>query len=99
LLLVPLYVLIFGLRMRQAVGTSLIVVAVLAMPTLATHWALGHVDWSVAALFATGVLPASAAGTVLSRRVDGSALKQRFGWFLVIFGLIFSVVQLVGLIR
>jgi len=98
-LLVPLYVLVFGLCMRQAVGTSLIVVAVLAMPTLATHWALGHVDWAVAGSFATGVLPASAVGTALSRRVDPSALRQRFGWFLVVFGLIFGTVQLVSLIR
>jgi len=98
-LFVPLYVPVFGLHMRQAVGTSLIVVAVLAMPTLAIHWALGHVDWSVAGLFAAGVLPASAAGTVLSRRVDGSALRQRFGWFLVAFGLIFSAGQLVSLVR
>ena len=39
-LLVPLYVLVFGLRMRQAVGTSLVVISVLAVPTLATHRAL-----------------------------------------------------------
>jgi len=98
-LLVPLYVLVFGLRMRQAVGTSLVVVAVLAMPTLATHWALGHVDWSVAGLFAIGVLPASVAGTVVSRRVGGTALRQWFGWFLVIFGLLFSAVRLVSLLH
>lgn len=98
-LLVPLYVLVFGLRMRQAVGTSLVVVAVLAMPTLATHWALGHVDWSVAGLFAIGVLPASVAGTAVSRRVGGTALRQWFGWFLVIFGLLFSAVRLGSLLH
>ena len=41
-LLVPMYLLIFGLRMREAAGTSLLVIAALAVPTLATHWALGH---------------------------------------------------------
>ena len=48
-LLMPLYLLVFGLRMRQAVGTSLLVIAVLSVPTLITHAALGHVDWWVAA--------------------------------------------------
>ena len=43
-LLVPLYLLVFGLRMRQAVGTSLLVIVFLSFPTLATHWALGHVN-------------------------------------------------------
>src|SRR4051794_29856953 len=57
-LLMPLYLLVFGLRMRQAVGTSLLVIAVLSIPTLATHWALGHVDWAVAVAFTLGVLPA-----------------------------------------
>ena len=33
-LLVPLYLLVFGLRMRQAVGTSLLVIVFLAIPTL-----------------------------------------------------------------
>ena len=57
--LVPAYLLIFGLRMRQAVGTSLVVIAVLAAPTLAVHWALGHISWPVAGEFAAGLLPGS----------------------------------------
>jgi hypothetical protein len=40
-LIVPLYLLIFGLRMREAVGTSLLVIVVLAIPTLVTHWLPG----------------------------------------------------------
>ena len=32
-LIVPLYLLIFGLGMRQAVGTSLLLIIVLAIPT------------------------------------------------------------------
>ena len=44
-LLVPMYLLIFGLQMREAAGTSFLVIAALAVPTLATRWALGHVDW------------------------------------------------------
>jgi uncharacterized membrane protein YfcA len=70
-LLVPLYLLAFGLRMRQAVGTSLVVVAALAVPTLATHWALGHIDWRVAGAFAGGVIPASVVGGRLAHRFEG----------------------------
>ncbi|WP_198152932.1 sulfite exporter TauE/SafE family protein [Pseudofrankia sp. DC12] len=43
-LLVPMYLVVFGLDMRQAAGTSLLVIAGLTVPTLATHWGLGHVD-------------------------------------------------------
>ena len=59
-LLVPVCLLMFGVRMRQAVGTSLVVVAVLAVPTLAVHWALGHFNWRLAGEFAVGLLPGGA---------------------------------------
>ena len=93
-LLVPLYVLFFGLRMRPAVGTSLAVISVLAIPTLATHWALGHVDWAVAGLYGAGAVPASAVGSVLSRRVRGARRRRAFGWFLVVFGTLFTLDRL-----
>ena len=95
-LLVPLYLLVFGLRMRQAAGTSLVVVAALAVPTLAMHWALGHVDWALAWYFGAGMLPGSAVGSRLAQRVQGSKLRRSFGVFLVVFGLAFTAYRLVG---
>lgn len=93
-LLVPLYLLVFGLRMRQAVGTSLIVIAVLAVPTLVTHWALGHIDWAVAVPFAVGLVPAGMVGGRLAHRLHGPTVRRAFGWFLVGFGLLFTAYRL-----
>ena len=93
-LLMPLYLLVFGLRMRQAVGTSLLVIAVLSIPTLATHWALGHIDWSVAVAFAIGLVPASFAGAKLSSRLAGGMQRRAFGWFLIGFGTLFTIYRL-----
>lgn len=98
-LLMPLYLLVFGLRMRQAVGTSLLVIAMLSVPTLATHWALGHVDWGVAAWFAVGVLPTSVIGAQLAKRFTGSSLRKGFGWFLIAFGVFFTVYRVIQTIR
>ncbi len=89
-LLVPVYLLVFGLRMRQAVGTSLVVIAVLAMPTLAVHWALGHINWPLAGEFALGLLPGGVIGSRLAHRVQGPVLRKAFGWFLVAFGVFFT---------
>jgi Sulfite exporter TauE/SafE. len=94
-LLVPLYLLVFGLRKRAAVGTSLIVIAALSIPTLATHWALGHIDWTVAFAFAAGLLPGSVAGSNLAHRVTGPSLRRAFGWFLIGFGAFFTIYRLV----
>ncbi len=91
-LLMPMYLLVFGLRMRQAVGTSLLVVAVLSMPTLVTHWALGHIDWGVAAALLVGQLPGSVLGSQLAKRVTGVGVARRaFGRFLIGFGVVFTV--------
>ena len=95
-LLVPMYLLLFGLDMREAVGTSLLVIAVLAIPTLATHWALGHIDWSVAAAFALGAVPASAISARLAHQVTGATLRRAFGLSLIGFGLAFVIYRLVG---
>ncbi len=75
--------------MRQAVGTSLLVIAVLSIPTLAMHWALGHVDWTVAGALALGAMPASAVSARLAHKVTGTTLRHAFGWFLAASGAAF----------
>jgi uncharacterized membrane protein YfcA len=95
-LLMPLYLLVFGLRMRQAVGTSLLVIAVLSIPTLTTHWALGHIDWAVAIAFTVGLVPASLAGAHLSNHLAGGVQRRAFGFFLIGFGTLFTLYRLVS---
>ncbi len=94
-LLVPLYLLIFGLRMRQAVGTSLLVITFVAIPTLVTHWTLGHIDWTVALELAVGLIPASLIASRYAHRVEGPTLRRAFGVFLVLFGVAFTLYRLV----
>lgn len=84
-LLVPVFVLLAGLGMRQAAATSLLVAAVLSIPTLATHWALGHVDWTVAALFAVGLVPGTLIGTRVSRHLPAERTQRVFGVVLIAF--------------
>ena len=95
-LIVPLYLLIFGLRMREAVGTSLLVIVVLAIPTLVTHWALGHINWALAGEFALGQVPGSAAGGQFAHHVEGPVIRRAFGIFLVAFGLFFTIDRIVA---
>ena len=93
-LLVPLFVLVLGLTMPESAGTSLVVIAVLSIPTLATHWALGHIDWAVAAAFATGSIPGAAIGSLLTQRLPAAAMKRAFGLLLIAFAGYFIARQL-----
>jgi uncharacterized membrane protein YfcA len=95
-LLVPVYLLLFGLSIAEAAGTSLVVVAVLTVPTLVTHVALGHVDWGVALPFALGAIPAGAVSARLAGRISGEAVQRAFGWLLIVSGVGFAAYRLVG---
>jgi hypothetical protein len=88
-LLVPIFVLGLGLGATRAVGTSMLAVAALVVPTLAVHWSLGHVDWTVAAAFAAGAIPATALGARIGRRLPDAVARRTFGVALVAFAACF----------
>jgi uncharacterized membrane protein YfcA len=93
-LLVPLYVVVLGLTMPESAGTSLVVIATLSVPTLATHWGLGHIDWAVAGAFSIGAVPGTLIGTRLTGRVKSAQLRKAFGVLLLGFALYFLARQI-----
>jgi uncharacterized membrane protein YfcA len=93
-LLVPTYLLVFGLTMRQSVGTSLLVITAVAIPNLIVHWSLGHIDWPVALAFLAGAVPAGAASSHFAHRVEGPKVRRAFGWFLIAAGAGFVALRL-----
>lgn len=93
-LLVPLFVLVLGLTMPESAGTSLVVIAVLSVPTLATHWALGHIDWAVAGAFAAGAIPGAVLGSRTADRIPAEAMRRGFGVLLIGFAVFFVAHEL-----
>ena len=92
-LLVSLFVMVLGLTMPESAGTSLVVIAALSVPTLATHWALGHIDWPVAGAFALGSIPGAAVGSRLAQRLPADAMRRSFGVLLIVFAVYFVTRQ------
>jgi len=90
-LLVPLFVVAFGLTSAEAAGTSMVAVSALALPTLFTHMALGHIDWPVALAFGAGLVPGSSAGAALAPRLPAAVARRAFGWLLIGFAAWFLV--------
>ncbi len=95
-LLVPLFVVVLGLTMPESAGTSLVVIAVLSVPTLVTHWSLGHIDWTIAWAFALGAIPGAAAGSVIAQHIPAGAMRRSFGMMLVGFAAYFVARQLIA---
>jgi uncharacterized membrane protein YfcA len=94
IVLVPLFIVAFGFTAARAAGTSLVVAAALTVPTLATHWLLGNIDWSIAAAFALGMVPASFGAARLGMKLPDRVVRPVFGAIVLVFALYFVTVQL-----
>ncbi|WP_433380759.1 sulfite exporter TauE/SafE family protein [Streptosporangium sp. CA-115845] len=85
-LVVPALVLLGGMPMAAAVGTSLLVIAMKSLAGLAGYLSTVSIDWSLAAV----VTVAAAAGGLLGGRLAGhinpDRLRKAFGWFVLAMG-------------
>jgi uncharacterized membrane protein YfcA len=84
-LLVPLFLVLLGLPMHRATGTSLLIAATLTVPTLITHIAMGDIDWTTAGLLAVGLVPGALLGGVVGQHLPTRQHATAFGIFLVAF--------------
>ena len=82
-LVVPALVLLGGLPMELAVGTSLVVIAMKSLAGFAGF--IGHtsVDWTLGAAISGSAVIGSIAGSLLINRIPASHLRAVFGWFVV----------------
>lgn len=101
-MIVPALVLLAGLSMRLAVGTSLVVIALNSVTGFVKHFDLLQdrdlsMDWSVIALFIVVGTIASFAGKQLSGQISQQKLRQSFAYFLLVFGTFVLVKEGYGL--
>jgi hypothetical protein len=82
-LIVPALVLLSGLSIRDAVGTSLAVVTLKSMAGFAGYVGSVQIDYGMMCGFALVAITGSFAGALLSSRISGDRLKAVFGIFLV----------------
>lgn len=93
-LIVPLLRRGLSMTQKQAVGTSLFSVAILAIPALITQVALGNVDWSVAGGLVLGVIPGAGLGARMMLRASDTTAKVAFAVLLVLLGVWLGVNEL-----
>jgi len=93
-LIIPALVMLSKLPMKQAVGTSLLIIAAKSLIGFTGDLGNRTMDWTllltVTALAIAGIF----IGDKLSKRIDGNKLKTGFGWFVLVMGLYVIVQQL-----
>ncbi len=82
-LIVPALALFAGLAMPEAVGTSLLVIALQSFAGFAGH--AGHVqlDWMLTAVITGAAIVGGLAGARLARHVSPDALRRGFAWLVL----------------
>ena len=97
-LVVPALVLVLGMQMRTAVGTSLVVIAVNAATALAARFGSVTVDWSVVAPFAAAAVLASLGGARLAGRARPETLRRVFALVLAALAVAMAAGSLLALL-
>ncbi|RXK47630.1 sulfite exporter TauE/SafE family protein [Aquirufa rosea] len=93
-LIIPALVVLSKLPMKQAVGTSLLIIAMKSL--IGFTGDLGHqvIDWPLL-LTITGLAIAGIfVGDKFSKNVDSDKLKRGFGWFVLVMGVYILIQQL-----
>lgn len=83
-LIVPALVLLSGLSMKQAIGTSLGIVALKSFAGFAGYAGAVTIDYSLLGTFTAIAIIGSLIGSQLGNRIPDALLKRSFGGFLVL---------------
>jgi uncharacterized membrane protein YfcA len=93
-LIIPALVILSKLPMKQAVGTSLLIIGAKSLIGFTGDLSNYPMNWklllTVSALAIAGIF----IGDALSKKIDGDKLKKGFGWFVLVMGIYIIVKEL-----
>jgi len=95
-LIIPALVMLSKLPMKQAVGTSLLIIAAKSLIgfTGDVMENADKMDWTLLSIVTSLAVVGIFVGNQLSKKVDGAALKKGFGWFVLVMGIYIIVKEL-----
>lgn len=94
-LIVPALVLLVGMPMKKAVGTSLIIIAIKSLIGFLGDLGSGQaIDWGFLAMFTGVSLVGMFIGLYLTKFVPAGKLKTGFGWFVLVAGILIIAKEL-----
>ncbi len=77
--IVPALVLVSGMEVHRAIGTSLMVIALVSVSGVTSHlWTRGAIPWELSALFVAGGVGGLFVGQTIAGRLSGPLLQRVF---------------------
>ena len=82
-LILPALVLFAGVELKEAIGTSLAIIAFNSFAGLAGQLRYAHFDWGLTLAFLAAVLSGMFGGLALANHLSSRALRRSLGWSFV----------------
>jgi len=96
-LLVPALTVLLQQDIKEAFGTSLIVILFYALPGSIVHFLLGHIDLRLALFMIIGTIPGAFIGAKMTIKLPASFLKTLFGLFLIAVAVYFAYYEILAM--
>lgn len=93
-LIIPALVIFSKLPMKQAVGTSLLIIAAKSLIGFTGDLSNYAMDWKLLLTITALAIAGIFIGDSLSKKIDGNKLKKGFGWFVLVMGIYIIVKEL-----
>ena len=93
-LIIPALVLFSKLPMKQAVGTSLLIIAAKSLIGFTGDLSQYEMDWTLLGVVTALAIVGIFIGNRLSRSVDRKKKKKAFGWFVLVMGIYILIKEL-----
>ncbi|RTY90678.1 sulfite exporter TauE/SafE family protein [Flavobacterium sp. RSP46] len=86
-LIIPALVILSKLPMKEAVGTSLVIIAAKSLIGFFGEGGENVIDWQFLFTISAFAIVGISIGTALSKKINGNKLKPAFGWFVLVMGI------------
>ena len=93
-LIIPGLVMLCNLPMKQAVGTSLLIIASKSLIGFTGDLSHYEINWSLLGTVTSLAIAGIFIGDRMSKKMDGSKLKRGFGWFILLMGCYIIIQQI-----
>ncbi|TKB97674.1 sulfite exporter TauE/SafE family protein [Pedobacter cryophilus] len=93
-LIIPALVILSKLPMKEAVGTSLVIIAAKSLIGFFGEGGESIIDWQFLSIVSAFAIVGIFVGTALSKKINGEKLKPAFGWFVLVMGVYIIVKEL-----
>ena len=93
-LIIPALVLFSKLPMKQAIGTSLLIIAAKSLIGFTGDLGKDAMDWRLLITVTSLAIAGIFIGNLLSKKISADKLKKGFGWFVLVMGIYIIVKEL-----